>query len=210
MSVSPPAAPGAAADNSPRAEFWNEERKRIFGDFSIQLFNSQSAEERAADYEFLGRTLPTLALHFDGRVLADLKNTHPWLAVLEPSSPSNWDVAKTTFLENGPFCLDILEQYTELVRLEYAIGVIAQKDQTVLTYLLVGLHRALRKSISDDNSRGGGQDVRLKGLSESHMLGLLTAEALENGVTSDRIEKLVQNHRTAEDNLYPFDRTEAR
>jgi hypothetical protein len=72
-----------------------------------------------ATRDFVTRTLPRLATHYQREELLKFERTYGWLKSFT-SKEQDLDGARKAFFEDGGRCIDALEKYTELARL--AVG----------------------------------------------------------------------------------------
>ena len=145
--------------------------------------------------EKFSQVLPRLAQHFDGKALNDLKTANPWLAVFDPSSTSNWENAKSTFIKNGPACLDVLALFTDLIRSEALIGNMLERNVAFTTLLLLAILKKMEEIENryDNPKKVAMQMGRWSDETDKEIAGE------EKATVKGRVEVLLNNRFTAEE-----------
>lgn len=175
------------------ADFWDEEKSDIF--MKTFLYDGKITRNQLdRTDDFVRQTLPMLAQYFDGKALDGLKQANPELAVFEPSSTSSWEEAKSAFINNGPAFLEVLAEYTDLIRFESQIGFIVTWDPVICTQLLLAIRDEIKSMKEVYQTEGSGKlDERVAQLSTTITEKISNADKAED-ITSSRINALLSNH----------------
>lgn len=187
--------------------YWEAELRRILGvhrendlpsvfdDVGLEMSTQNTMLDEIKRHVY--KTLPTLALHFDGKALEALRKAHPWLQLFERGQIDGWEEAKSAFFENGPAFLDALAKFTELTRNENLLAALLSWDLTFSTRLLQTMRAELDHHFEEEENDW----------EERHQSELLRSKELANelldageagSVTWSRIEALLSVHSKVE------------
>ncbi|CAH0037979.1 unnamed protein product [Clonostachys solani] len=164
--------------------FWNKKKEEIFGKIAHRLSKDKPRE-------LLGQTLPNLARVFDKEALQSLKDGNLWLAEWNTRSEAGLEESKKAFLQDGTGFIDILVEFTELMRAESHLAVLLKSSGSRFSTRLL---LAIAKDLKDVKPPKSTQPIE-PNLHESPD-NILNAN-IEHNIPPDRISALLGDHAEA-------------
>ncbi|VUC24515.1 unnamed protein product [Clonostachys rosea] len=165
-------------------DFWDKKKEEIFEKIAHRLSKDEPRE-------LLGHIFPNLARLFDGKTLQSLKENNPWLVEWDTGSEAGLEQSKTAFFEGGTGFIDVLIEFTELMRAESHLAVLLSSSGIQFsTRLLLGIYEDLQEVKPRELARPIESNLH------ESLEDILEANE-ERGIAPNRIWALLGNHAVA-------------